>query len=78
MNRSWSVDDDPARSGLTLMFSRSTAICDASRHCLILSSVSAVCGAFLRSTAQTRSAKCDVPGRQGEGKGGRVEVPVRF
>ena len=35
-NMSWSVDVDPARSGLILMFSTSTAICDASRHGWIL------------------------------------------
>jgi len=33
---SWSVDVDPARSGLTLMCSLSTSICDAARLCALL------------------------------------------
>ena len=52
-----SADFAPSRNGLTLMSVTSTEICAAARHLLILISVSAVFGSFLRSTAQMRSAK---------------------
>ena len=51
------ADFAPSRSGLTLMSSTSTEIFAAVKHLLILISVSAVFGSFLRSTAQMRSAK---------------------
>ena len=55
---SCSADLAPSRNGLPLMSSTSTEIFAATRHLLILISVSAAfVGSFLRSTAQMRSAK---------------------
>ena len=76
MNRSWSVDDDPARSGLTLMFS--TVDSDLRRFYALRDFVQRPSRLWGILEVDRANAQREVSGRQGEGKGGRVDVPVRF